>query len=298
MNCRICESRIDGENLIIPEKMFGTGEQFEYIECKNCRCIQIKEIPAEMSDYYPEDYYSFDIYNSHSIKRRLKLKVFRVVSLFKGDFYSKPDFTKYSIRFKERNCRILDVGSGNGNLLRKMKDSGFRKLTGIDPFLKNEIKEPGLKIFKKSIEEVDETFDIIMSHHSLEHMLDPKVFFSMIPKILDQNGRLILRIPVYPNYIWDEYSTDWIQLDAPRHLFTFSIQTVKYLCEKNDLSVDNISFDNHVWSLAATEYCLDGKSYTDFKKNITWTNAQEDKWKASLEFGNGDSVLIIIKHNE
>lgn len=46
-------------NHILPEMMFGFGEEFAYFECSKCGCLQISEIPVDISKYYPSDYYSF-----------------------------------------------------------------------------------------------------------------------------------------------------------------------------------------------------------------------------------------------
>src|SRR5262245_52545571 len=57
--CKIC--RHSDRNMIhsIREMMFGTRESFEYIECSRCGCIQIADIPDDISRHYPPDYYSF-----------------------------------------------------------------------------------------------------------------------------------------------------------------------------------------------------------------------------------------------
>jgi hypothetical protein len=39
--------------------MIGLGEAFDYLECPVCGSLQIAEIPADLSRYYPADYYSY-----------------------------------------------------------------------------------------------------------------------------------------------------------------------------------------------------------------------------------------------
>jgi len=35
------------------------GDEFNYILCANCGCLQIEKAPDDMSKYYPRGYYSF-----------------------------------------------------------------------------------------------------------------------------------------------------------------------------------------------------------------------------------------------
>lgn len=296
MRCRICGSLCTEIPLIIREKMFNTGETFEYFECPICKCIQIHDFPENMNKYYPNDYYSFSKTRKKSLKREIRLFIYRTFSYLKNDFYNQPDFEKLGVEYSDRKKQILDVGSGNGKLLKQLKDYGFKRLTGIDPFLQKEIKKRDFKIVRKNIEDLHEKYDVIFSNHSLEHMPDPHVFFNSIKKLLKDNGKLILRIPVYPNYIWDKYGVDWIQLDAPRHLFTFSLDTIKYLCNKYSLKIFEIKYDAQPWALASTEYCLKGKSHINFCENISITKEQIDTCEQANITQTGDSVSLTICH--
>ena len=58
--CRICRN-IEGNSAHFPkEMMFGWREEFEYLECARCGCLQIAEIPSDLAKYYPrEDYYAY-----------------------------------------------------------------------------------------------------------------------------------------------------------------------------------------------------------------------------------------------
>ena len=56
--CRICGGDI-AETYSVKEMMLGLREPFDYNLCGDCGCLQISEIPADMSIYYPGDYYSF-----------------------------------------------------------------------------------------------------------------------------------------------------------------------------------------------------------------------------------------------
>src|SRR5262245_10007956 len=57
--CKICESSAEHTVYSVAEMMFGLGDRFDYFQCSRCKCLQIAKVPADMSRYYPPDYYSF-----------------------------------------------------------------------------------------------------------------------------------------------------------------------------------------------------------------------------------------------
>ncbi len=59
--CEICNNSTGNKSYVVREMMFGFRDEFEYFECAECRCLQIKDIPVNISKYYPEEYYSFKL---------------------------------------------------------------------------------------------------------------------------------------------------------------------------------------------------------------------------------------------
>lgn len=136
-----------------------------------------------------------------------------------------------------RNSSILDVGSGNGQLLLELKKLGFTNLQGIDPFIERDIDHgDGLKIHKQEIFSVTNKFDIVMLHHSFEHMEEPHKILQKISEITKYGGYLIIRIPVVDSYAWRTYGVNWYQVDAPRHFFVYTKKTLIGLVQKYGLS--------------------------------------------------------------
>jgi 2-polyprenyl-3-methyl-5-hydroxy-6-metoxy-1,4-benzoquinol methylase len=59
---------------------------------------------------------------------------------------------------------------------------------GIDPFLEQSIEyENGLRILKKTIREVEGEWDVIMFHHSVEHLPDPLETLQSVTELLSKN---------------------------------------------------------------------------------------------------------------
>ncbi|MBV1767599.1 MAG: hypothetical protein KUA29_04780, partial [Methanobacterium sp.] len=122
--------------------MFGTREIFDYIECSKCGCLQIKEIPREMTKFYQnKKYYSFRFTISNSFKKKI-IKKRNEHCLFENSLLGKLVNIKYPNDFLsilgdlgiDINSKVLDVGCGTGALLLSLKDAGFNELMGIDPF--------------------------------------------------------------------------------------------------------------------------------------------------------------------
>ncbi len=56
IECRICSNKDEKQIFVAKEKHFGLNDEFIYFECPNCETLQIEEIPADMSKYYPDGY--------------------------------------------------------------------------------------------------------------------------------------------------------------------------------------------------------------------------------------------------
>ncbi|HJX91728.1 MAG TPA: class I SAM-dependent methyltransferase [Pyrinomonadaceae bacterium] len=167
-----------------------------------------------------------------------------------------------------KDSKILDVGCGKGQFLMNMRAYGFTNLQGIDPFLDADIfYDNGVRIHKKNLEQLEEQFDFIMLNHSFEHMPDPLPTLLKIRKILKPNHYLLIRIPVSQSYQWSRYGLNWVSLDAPRHLYLHSRDSMALLAQQSGFRVAETIFDADGFSdWASVQYeagipLMDPRSY-------------------------------------
>lgn len=244
--------------------MFGSREEFDYFQCQNCQCLQITEIPSDLSRHYPSSYYSFNFQKFHEpakplIRKRLEMWCSRQMIFDRGHkqsrfarlFVTPPDSTK-KIGPLLQACRVnsfqnsfLDVGCGSSSWwLSDLKSIGFSNLKGVDPFIDRDIEADGIEIKKMQLGEMSERFDIITLHHSLEHTPDQLSTLHQIREHLNPGGCCLIRIPVVSSDVWDQYGTDWVELDAPRHLFLHSMESIKLVAERAGLRLFHKSWDS------------------------------------------------------
>jgi len=315
--CRICGNSINNELHIAREMVFGLRDEFEYFQCSSCGCLQIKDIPPDVEKYYPPEYYSFEIPKPQRIgllrdllKRRRtasSLGQKNVLGWLLGVIYGAPDLPDWLLGSGvQLEHRILDVGSGSGKLLARLRNEGFRELHGVDPFIKSDmIQENGFCICKGELSDIDGQYDVVMLHHSLEHMPDPHLAFRLLEQKLAHNGLVLIRIPVVSSFAWEKYKTSWFKLDAPRHFYLHSCESLRLLARNHGFQVVELRYDSTAKQFWASEQCLErihylaDNSYRNDPHNSMFTQAQIDRFEEMAQELNaqrkGDQACFYLR---
>lgn len=300
VNCKFCGST-DQKTFIARERMFGKGDEFEYSECLSCGSLQILSVPENLSIYYSSSsYYSFSKLSKSSLVIKLLKRIRLNFYLRLGTKVFEPIYGYWLKKIKPKfTDRIADVGCGNGQLLYELFASGYSDLHGFDPYLEKDVEiSPNLKLWKKPFEETDLQFDLIMLHHSFEHMPDPKSILKTCFDKLKSGGKLLIRTPVSDAHIWKEERENWVQLDAPRHLVIPSISGFKNVSEAIGFVLNDIEFDSSEFQFWGTELYKKGLSLDPrlVAKNFTKTEMTFFKKKALLynQKGFGDQVCFYL----
>jgi SAM-dependent methyltransferase len=289
----------------------GLREEHLFRYCDSCRFLELENIPANLGFYY-SDYYTAQ-------KKYYKLNTLRQIiwtlraSLYEGLFHpllhrfafnTVLDW-KYRLKIKS-NARIIDVGCGNGDILFEFYKNGFRNLEGIDPFPPDDGLNRPFQIRKGTLENIqsDERFDLIMMHHSFEHMPGQMQVLEKAASLLSQNGKLLIRMPVV-NKAFEIYRENWVQIDAPRHLGIHSTNSFNIIADRAGLVISDVFFDSTAFQFLGSEQ---NKADIDFfAPNSYKTNRGASIFKESdfLQFeekaqqynreGLGDQAAFILK---
>ncbi|MFW5950996.1 MAG: class I SAM-dependent methyltransferase [Gemmatimonadota bacterium] len=257
--CRICGNDAGNSTFTAREMMLATRDAFEYVECAACGTLQIAEFPEAPGRYYPENYYSLQ--GSGRLERSLKAR-WMAASLGGSGLLGRVLVRVYGphpVTGWQHHAGftldspILDVGCGEGELLRTMKRVGFTDLTGVDPFLTRERRAPGLRLLRGSLDALEGPFEFIMMHHSLEHMREPRAALEAVARLLPTGGTLLVRTPVAGTYAWRTYGRDWIQLDAPRHLHVLSERALRLLADRTGYRLERVVYDSSAFQFWGSE---------------------------------------------
>ena len=271
LKCRICDNQENNQNFVAREMMFGTKDEFAYFECGRCGCLQIVEFPESMARYYPQAFFGIDQdLKKKKVIKDVALALNQKISFLHNDRMTLklisslfPHSNILNIIRKTNtmlNSRILEVGCGKGTLMLALKKWGFRKITGIDPYSCEKI-DKNLEILKMSIHELpaSEKYDLVIFDHSYEHIPDQFETLAKVSTILTKKGTCVIRMPVKTDYIWKRYGLNWVQLDAPRHFFIHTLESIRLLAEKGNLQIESVVFDS-------TEFQFWGSE--QYKENI------------------------------
>lgn len=270
--CRVCGEDAAGERLSIREMMFGWREAFAYHRCPSCESLSIAVIPADLSRFYPPDYYAnrarMDIVQDPAWRRlAIRLLVgrhlFRHKSAFDGlarrvaDVPVELELVEPFIvggALASFDDAILDVGCGSmPTRLAILRKLGFRRLLGIEPYIPRDTRYQGVPVQRGDLSAVDGRFQLIMFHHSFEHVTDPFATLRQVRERLATDGRLLIRTPIVGGHFWREYGTDWVELDAPRHIIVASMVGLQRLAERAGFEVIDTHWETGDWEFIASE---------------------------------------------
>lgn len=266
--CVSCDETLTGQPIAVRDMMFAPQQFFHYVECGRCSTLQLPEVPSDLSAHYPQTYYSFksDAQGAAPASGLLRwAKRQRTAhNLGRGSLIGRllqrlapSNFAFDWGWFRQAgvglDASILDVGCGSGTLLRELRNNGFSQVSGIDPFIAADVCEPGLTILKTSIDRAEGRHDLVMFHHSLEHVENPREVLRHARRLLHDAGRLVIRIPITGTYAWRQYRENWVQIDAPRHLFIPTETSMIAMAAEAGFRCTSVAFDSRRLMLLGSE---------------------------------------------
>ena len=268
IKCRVCGNTAGNRAHEVREMMLGLGDSFNYIECAQCGCLFLQDIPENLSAYYPPDYLCWREWRRSQMKevlRRIHHRIYLGNSPFRNlvpASAQRLDLQSMAKIRPPKSARILDVGCGAGLLVKDLRTAGFREAIGIDPYSGN----GNSAVRKQAFSEVEGKWDVIMFHHSFEHMAAPGEVFAKIASLLAEQGTCLVRIPI-KNEAWKLYGANWSQLDAPRHCFIHTFRSIEILASHTGLGISSYYCDSNEYQFWLSELYQRGISAVEAVKN-------------------------------
>jgi SAM-dependent methyltransferase len=303
VECAICRGR-GGSIHHVREMMFGIGKAYPYFLCDTCGCMQLT-VQVASEDQYPPGYYA---HRPQPRARGLRalLRRWRNRGVFRGGVARiLARVAGYPVRGAERwfhrtgvrsDSAILDVGCGTGDLVRDLSEAGFTRVRGIDPFLPDESRTTLAPLVRKSwLHQETGEYDVVMLHHVLEHMPEQESVFFDIARLLRPGGMALVRIPLLPNDAWDHYRENWVQLDAPRHLYVHSAKSLALLAGRAGLRVEHVEYDSTEFQFIGSELYSKGVPLTELRTSFSERHRYARMARRLNALGRGDQAAFYLR---
>lgn len=323
--CPACLGVSPAGVLAVRESMFGIKASFDYSVCADCGSLSLASIPEDLADFYPTNYYSVDLDPERALGapgvRQFAQLVTRSVLWGRGVVSGTATAViprrqlrtlvsmLHSIRraglVNGRQTRVLDVGCGSGMLVFALGLAGIKDVTGVDPFLSGERDlSTGGRLRRLDLSQIEGRYDLIMFHHSFEHVPDPEASLREALGHLTPDGRVLIRMPTPSSQAFETYGAAWVQLDAPRHLVVLSRPGLVRLCQRVGAGVVSVVDDSTGFQFWGSEQNLRGIPLMDPRsvmvkpRDAPFSKAQLRRWERDAAVvnraGRGDQAAWVI----
>src|SRR5579884_1167670 len=235
VTCNLCGAD-DAETLFEA----GQAQINRIVKCRQCGLMysnpRIRPVDQELvKDYDPQLTKDAEEYDPARFeKERVQVRDYR-------------DTLKYLAELYPNRGRLLELGCGMGFLLKALSDDGWDVL-GIEPdrgFCQYVELKHGLKALPTLLEDSgipDESMDVVVFLHVIEHVPDPLKTLQSIRRVLKPGGHLVLETPRYDSLMFKLLRHRERSVSCDGHIYFFTTETLRKLCEKAGLQSRQIRY--------------------------------------------------------
>jgi SAM-dependent methyltransferase len=285
--CPLCNGNNGSRLLLRCKDELVSGEMFHVEQCLDCGFLYTNPRPNMLNI---SNYYKSPSYISHQKSPKSFIdKLYMIVRRFMMN--RKSRLIKSLVPVGET---ILDLGCGTGTFLETMKQEGY-KVFGVEPGEEARFiaQERGIKVVSdifsvgvnndpvqtrqkhhislpntdpgpnkqrpdpKKHKIIAEKIYCISLWHVLEHMHDFKEQLKQCYRLLNDEGFLVIAVPMYQSLDAAFYKHHWAAYDLPRHLYHFDFNSLKTAAELSGFSLiksHTLPFDSYYISILSEAY--------------------------------------------
>lgn len=123
--------------------------------------------------------------------------------------------------------RLLDVGCHVGALVAAAEARGFEaEGIDLDRVATSEGRRLGRPVRTASIEEIEDSFDFVVTNQVLEHVLDVRGFLSNVARVLVPGGYLYVLVPYHKGLMPRLMKDHWMGWFPSQHVWHFLPETL------------------------------------------------------------------------
>ncbi|MDZ7290890.1 MAG: class I SAM-dependent methyltransferase [candidate division KSB1 bacterium] len=229
-----------------PDRFHPTSRQLYSIRrCLYCRMIYLSPRPREEDSARFYEHAEYLPFASLTENRSLTARVYELLRRINLHWKRRLifDFCQRAgdnLKLETRN--LLDIGCGTGEFPATMTAAGWqaeglerdeRAAAWAGEHHQIKITTGGVEKLKESTQQ----FDLITMWHVLEHLYAPGQALEIIASRLREKGWLLIAVPNIAGIDARVYKSNWVALDAPRHVNHFSLETLARLGSKHGLTL-------------------------------------------------------------
>ncbi len=248
-SCPLCSSERSELFHEAPDRFVPqTGPLHKIHRCLQCNMVYLNPRPLEEKSgqfYEHADYLPFA---SLGLKRSLVPQIYSLVRRFNLRWKCRT-INDYLQRIQRATSNeqpatraLLDVGCGTGEFLAEMKTAGWQVegLERDERAAKWAAEHHQISVMSGRVEQLADStqqYDLITLWHVLEHLYRPGETLEILAHRLRKGGYLLIAVPNIAGVDARVYKSNWVALDAPRHVNHFSLETLSRLASKHGLTL-------------------------------------------------------------
>jgi 2-polyprenyl-3-methyl-5-hydroxy-6-metoxy-1,4-benzoquinol methylase len=190
-------------------------EQFSYYKCTSCGLIFLRPIPANLGEFYPNEYY------------RIPSSLAELTSVAQAQRHKLEVVQQY-----KTGGQLLEIGPSFGLFAYLAKTAGFQVDTiEMDAqccqFLRETVGVNAIQSDDpaKAIQALGH-YDVIALWQVIEHVAEPWELLKRVAEHLMPGGIVVVATPNPSSLQFKLFRSKWVHLDAPRHLQLIPVNTM------------------------------------------------------------------------